>query len=239
MTYFQGFLIPVATDRKQDYLDMAIRTEPIFADYGATRTVECWGEDIMAGKTTDIRKAVQAADDESVVFSWILWPDRATQQAAQDKMMADERMKMPADIPFDGKRMIYGGFDIAYDSGDGGKFGYVDGVVASVADGNRTGFVDFAGKMGGHFLKSGATRVVDGWGADVPDGKVTDFKRAVQAKDGETVIFGWVEWPDKPTRDAGMARLMQDPDMAAAQPAWNGPLAIFGGFVPILDTDHR
>ena len=80
---------------------------------------------------------------------------------------------------------------------------------------------------------------MDGWGVDVPAGKVTDFKRAVQAKDGETVVFGWIEWPDKPTRDAGMGALMQDPRMHETPPVWNGPLAIFGGFTPILDTDHK
>ena len=83
-----------------------------------------------------------------------------------------------------------------------------------------------------------ALRVVDGWGVDVPDGKATDFRRAVQAKDGETVVFGWIEWPDKPTRDAGMGALMQDPRMRETPPPWNGPLAIFGGFTPILDTSH-
>ena len=84
----------------------------------------------------------------------------------------------------------------------------------------------------------GALRLVDGWGSDVPTGKVTDFKRAVQAKDGETVVFGWIEWPDKPTREAGMGALMQDPRMRETPPAWNGQLAIFGGFTPILDTAH-
>ena len=72
----------------------------------------------------------------------------------------------------------------------------------------------------------------------MPAGKVTDFKRAVQAKDGETVIFGWIDWPDKSTRDAGMGALMQDARMRETPPAWNGKLAIFGGFAPILDTTH-
>ena len=102
----------------------------------------------------------------------------------------------------------------------------------------RQGFVDHAAKTAGLLQERGALRVVDGWGVDVPAGKVTDFKRAVQAKDGEAVVFGWIEWPDKPTRDAGMGALMQDPRMRETPPAWNGPLAIFGGFTPILDTGH-
>ena len=141
-------------------------------------------------------------------------------------------------MPFDGQRMIYAGFETTFDTGEGGKFGYVDGMVASVPDGNRQGFIDHAAKTARFFQEKGALRVVDGWGIDVPAGKVTDFKRAVQAKDGETVIFGWIEWPDKPTRDAGMGALMQDPRMRETPPAWNGQLAIFGGFTPILDTDH-
>ena len=139
---------------------------------------------------------------------------------------------------FDGQRMIYAGFEVSFDTGEGGQFGYVDGMVASVPDGNRQGFVHHAATIAGVFREQGALRVVDGWGTDVPDGKVTDFKRAVQAKDGETVVFGWVEWPDKPTRDAGMRALMEDQRMRETPPAWNGQLAIFGGFTPIQDANH-
>ena len=236
MTYFQGFVIPVKTGNKQAYLDMATKVASIFTEYGAMRTVECWGDDVMDGKVTDFKKAVQANDDETVVFSWVGWPDKAACDAAVEKIMADERMKPDGAMPFDGQRLIYGGFEAIFDTGDGGRFGYVDGVVASVPDGNRQEFVDHAAKVARLFQEKGALRVVNGWGADVPDGKVTDFKRAVQAKDGETVIFGWIEWPDKATRDAGMGALMQDPRMRDMPPAWNGQLAIFGGFTPILDT---
>jgi uncharacterized protein YbaA (DUF1428 family) len=152
--------------------------------------------------------------------------------------MADERMSPDGLMLFDGPRMIYGGFETDFDIGEGRKFGYVDGVVASVPDGNRQGFIDRAGRTARFFRQKGARRLVDGWGTDVPTGKVTDFRRSVQAKDGETVLFGWIEWPDKPTRDAGMKALMQDPRMRETPPAWNGQLAIFGGFTPILDTAH-
>jgi uncharacterized protein YbaA (DUF1428 family) len=238
MTYFQGFVIPVLTGKKQAFLDLAKKTAPIFAEYGALRTVECWGDDVMVGKITDLRKAVRANDDETVALSWVCWPDKATCDAAAGKIMADERTKLDGSMPFDGQRMIYGGFEVTFDTGEGGKFGYVDGVIASVPDGNRQGFVDHAAKTTRLFQEKGALRVVDGWGIDVPAGKVTDFRRAVQAKDGETVVFGWIEWPDKPTRDAGMKALMQDPRMRETPPAWNGQLAIFGGFTPILDTAH-
>jgi uncharacterized protein YbaA (DUF1428 family) len=238
MKYFQGFVIPVMTGNKQAYLDMAEKVAPIFADHGALRTVECWGDEVMDGKVTDFRKAVQATDGETVVISWVWWPDKATCDAAAGEIMADDRMKPDGAMPFDGKRLIYAGFEVTFDTAGGGRFGYVDGMVASVPNGNRRGFVDHAAKAARLFQEKGALRVVNGWGTDVPAGKVTDFQRAVQAKDGETVVFGWIEWPDKPTRDAGMGALMQDPRMREIPPAWNGPLAIFGGFTPILDTGN-
>jgi uncharacterized protein YbaA (DUF1428 family) len=238
MMYFQGFVVPVRTGNKPAYRDIAKKTAPIFAEHGALRVVECWGDDLMDGKVTDFRKAVRANDDETVVFSWIWWPDKATCDAATGKIMADDRMKPSGSLPFDGQRLIDAGFEASFDTRDRGKFGYVDGMVASVPDGKRQDFIDHAAKIARFFQEKGALRVVDGWGADVPAGKVTDFKRAVQAKDGETVIFGWIEWPDKATRDAGMGALMQDPRMRETPPAWNGPLAIFGGFAPILDTGH-
>nr|WP_301045233.1 DUF1428 domain-containing protein [Sphingomonas sp.] len=116
--------------------------------------------------------------------------------------------------------------------------GYVDGIVAAVPDGARADFVEHSQGRAAIFLEKGATRVVEGWGADVPAGKITDFQRAVQAKAGETVVCGWIEWPDKSTRDAGMTALMQDERLRANPAPWNGQLAIFGGFTPILDTDN-
>ena len=236
--YFQGFVIPVQAENKQAYLDVAAKAAPIFAEYGSMGIIECWGDDVMDGKVTDFKKAVQATDDETVVFSWVWWPDKAACDAAAAKMMADERMRPDGPMPFDGQRMIHAGFEVSFYTGERGEFGYVDGVVASVPDGNRQGFIDHAATTARFFQDQGALRVVDGWGINVPAGKVTDFKRAVQAKDGETVVFGWVEWPDKATRDLGMRALMQDPRMRDAPPAWNGELAIFGGFAPILDTSH-
>jgi uncharacterized protein YbaA (DUF1428 family) len=131
MMYFQGFVIPVMAENKQAYLHMAKKAAPIFAEYGAMRTVECWGDDVMDGKIIDLKKAFRANDNETVVFSCIWWPDKATCDAADDRMT-----------------------------------------------------------------------------------------------------------PDKPRRDAGMDALMQDPRMRETPPAWNGKLAIFGGFTPILDTCH-
>jgi len=238
MTYVQGFLIPVKEGDKQRYLDLATKAAPVFADYGALGTVECWGDDVPDGKRTDMKRAVKAEPDEKIVFSWVWWPDKATCDAAAEKLMADERMQPDGELPFNPQRMIYGGYEPAYEGGDGGKFGFVDGIVAPTAS-DKAAFVDHARTISAYFLKKGATRIVDGWGVDVPDGKVTDFKRAVAAEEGETVIFGWVEWPDKPTRDAAFAGMMDDPDIQAAPPAFDMQRAIFGGFVPMFDTDHQ
>ncbi|WP_454884565.1 DUF1428 domain-containing protein [Sphingomonas oryzagri] len=117
MGYVQGFLIPVPVAKKDAYRDMAAKTAPIFVEYGATRIVETWGDNLPDGKTTDFRKAVKAEDGENVVFSWIVWPDKATAEAAHEKIRADPRMGDPGDpIPFDGKRMIYGGFVPIFDT---------------------------------------------------------------------------------------------------------------------------
>ena len=96
--------------------------DALFIELGATRILECWGADVKAGKLTDFRRAVNANDDETIVFSWVEWPDRATRDAAISKM--EELMKTdsrwdPAKnpMPFDGKRMIYGGFAPVVDLG--------------------------------------------------------------------------------------------------------------------------
>lgn len=239
MTYIQGFVIPVKPGQKKAYRDMAAKAAPIFADYGATRSVECWGEDIPDGKRTDFKRAVKAEDGEGIAFSWVFWPDKATCDAATAKMKDDERMKPDGDMPFDMQRMIYGGFQVASDSGDSGPFGYVDGMVASVPAEKRRAFVDHAAFMATKLKDKGALRIVNGWGTDVPEGKVTDFNRAVDAQPGETVTFGWIEWPDKATHDTAWGALMAEDLMQQNPPAWDGQRAIFAGFAPILDTDKQ
>lgn len=113
MSYIDGFVIAVPTANKQKFTDHANTGDAVFLELGATRVVECWGDDVPDGTQTDFRKAVQAKDDETVVFSWIEWPDKATRDAAMAKMMdgSDPRMDPEQNpMPFDGKRMIYGGF---------------------------------------------------------------------------------------------------------------------------------
>lgn len=113
--YIDGFLIAVPTANKEKFIAHAKKGDSVFIDFGATRVLECWGDDVPDGETTDFRKAVKAKDDETVVFSWIEWPDKKTRDAGMAKMMADdfddERMDTEKNpMPFDGKRLVYGGF---------------------------------------------------------------------------------------------------------------------------------
>lgn len=118
MPYVQGFVIPVPVAMKEDYRRLAAKAAPVFLENGALRIVETWGDDIPDGKVTDFKGAVKASPDENVVFSWIVWPDKETCQASHDKMMSDERMQPDGPLPFDGKRMIFGGFVPIFDSDD-------------------------------------------------------------------------------------------------------------------------
>ena len=110
MSYVEGFVIAAPTANKQEVIDFSARMDPIFLEYGATRVVECWGDDVPHGKLTDFHRAVAARDDETVMFSWVEWPDKATRDAGMKKMMEDPRMDPSNPMPFDGKRMIFGGF---------------------------------------------------------------------------------------------------------------------------------
>ena len=110
MSYLDGFVIAAPTADKEKFIDHARRMDAIFLEFGALRVVEGWADDVPHGKVTDFYGAVQAKEDETIVFSWIEWPDKATRDAAMEKMQTDPRM-MSEPMPFDGKRMIYGGFE--------------------------------------------------------------------------------------------------------------------------------
>jgi len=111
MSYIDGVVIPVPTGNKQKFIDHSKAFDALFLEHGATRVLECWGDDVKEGKQTDFRRAVQAKEDEAVVFSWVEWPDKATRDAGMTKIMEDPRMRPQSNpMPFDGKRMILGGF---------------------------------------------------------------------------------------------------------------------------------
>ena len=106
-----GFVVAVPNDKKAAYAGMAKKVSDIFREYGALSVVEAWGEDVPDGKLTSFPMAVKREPNETVVFSWVVWPSKDVRQAAHEKVMADPRMHAPGmTMPFDGKRMIYGGF---------------------------------------------------------------------------------------------------------------------------------
>ncbi len=115
MSYIDGYVMAVPTANKQKFIEHAGSVDTIFTELGATRVMECWADDVPTGEVTDFGKAVQAKDDESVVFSWVEWPDKETRDAAMKTMMSedfnDDRMNMEKNpMPFDGKRLIFGSF---------------------------------------------------------------------------------------------------------------------------------
>jgi uncharacterized protein YbaA (DUF1428 family) len=113
MTYVDGFVIPVPKQRIEAYKAAARTAAAVWKDHGARAVVECIGDDTPYGERTSFPRAVEAKEDEIVVFAWILYRSRAERDAVNAKVMADPRMKgMEGDMPFDGKRMIFGGFEM-------------------------------------------------------------------------------------------------------------------------------
>ncbi len=109
MNYVDGFVAAVPAANKEAFLAHAREALPLFKEFGATRIVECWGDDVPKGKVTDFHGAVKAKEDEVVVFSWIEWPSKEVRDTGMKKMMEDPRMQ-DMNMPFDGQRMIFGGF---------------------------------------------------------------------------------------------------------------------------------
>jgi len=113
MTYIDGFVLAVPTANRDAFRKHAEMAAPIFKEHGAVNVVECWGDDVPDGKLTSFPMAVQKKDDETVVFSWIVWPSRQARDEGMKKVMDDPRVQANVNpMPFDGKRMIFGGFEV-------------------------------------------------------------------------------------------------------------------------------
>ncbi|WP_421855517.1 DUF1428 domain-containing protein [Oricola sp.] len=113
MAYVDGVVFAVANARKDEFVAHAKRLAALFKRHGATEVVDCWGTDVPDGDVTSFPMAVKKADDETVVFSWIVWPSKQARDTAWDTVMADAEMNTAMEVmPFDGKRMIYGGFEV-------------------------------------------------------------------------------------------------------------------------------
>ena len=241
MTYIEGFVIAVPTANKQKFIDHANVSDSVFLEHGAIRVVECWQEDIAHGKTTDFYRAVDAHDDESIVFSWIEWPDKATRSAMEAQMDAlmksDDRFNPEKNpMPFDGKRMIYGGFQPIVSEGTATPGSYVQGFILAVPAANHEAYRKMAQDSWPMFQEFGALRLVECWDDDVPEGKVTDFRRAVKAEGHEKVVFSIMEWPTRAVSAKAHELMMQDERMAAMpEMPFDGKRMVFGGFSPIVE----
>jgi uncharacterized protein YbaA (DUF1428 family) len=134
--------------------------------------------------------------------------------------------------------MIFGGFAPIVDEGAGGDMGYADGFLVPVPTANKDAYRALAAKAAAVFKEYGATRVVEAWGDDVPDGKVTDYKGAVKATREEKIVYSWIEWPSKQVRDAAWPKIMEDERMKPnhTKMPFDGKRMIYGGFAPILDA---
>lgn len=116
MNYVDGFVLAVASDKKEAYIQHALEAAEVFIEYGALSLVECWGDDVPEGEVTSFPMAVQCKDNETVCFSWLTWPSKKVRDESMKKIMADPRMHPDNNpMPFDGKRMIFGGFDVVVD----------------------------------------------------------------------------------------------------------------------------
>lgn len=237
MTYVDGFVLAVPDANKEAYRKMASDASKVFRKHGAVGFVENWGEDVPQGKTNCFNSAVMKKPDETVMFSWIVWPDRAARDAGNQAVMADPDLGGPGmEMPFDGMRMIYGGF--AHLLGDPlAKPGVINGSVLPVPSDKRAEYTAAAKKMADLFVDCGAISVVDAWSDDVPEGKVNSFHTAVLKKPGEDIVFSWINWKDQAAHDAGWEKAMADPRMGEFGPQSVGAdmgRMIYGTFRPIV-----
>jgi len=240
MTYFEGFIAPVPEANKDAYRKHARDFSALSPEFGVGRHVEAWDSDVPEGKITDFRKAVDAKPDEKIVFAFFEYPSRQARDAANQKFMSDPRMEdMGKDMPFDGKRMIMGGFDAIVEEGSAGG-SYTDGFVVAVPEGKTEEYRALAAKMAKVFRQHGAARVIEAIGDDVNHGQVTDFYRAVKAEDGEKVVFSFIEWPDKATRDEAWGKIMADESLKPeGDMPFDGKRMFWGGFDKFVDTAER
>ena len=236
MTYFEGFIVPVPEANKDAYTRHGSGVAEALRGLGVRRQLEAWGTDIPEGKATDFRKAVDAQAGENVVFAWFEYPDREARDAANQAMMSNPKMEeMSKDVPFDAKRMIFGGFEAIVEEGSGGG-GFIDGIVVPVPESKREEYRSLAAQNAKVFAEFGATRVIETLGDDIPPGKVTDFYRAVKAQEVETVAFSFIEWPDKAARDEAWGKIMRDQQMQHGGGLFDGKRMFWGGFEVIIDT---
>lgn len=116
MPYVDGFVAAVPNEKRETFREFAVAMSAVFKKHGATQVVDCWGHDVPAGEVTSFPMAVKCEANETVVFGWMIWPSKEVRDAGWETAMADPRMSNPGtgggDMPFDGKRMVFGGFEV-------------------------------------------------------------------------------------------------------------------------------
>jgi uncharacterized protein YbaA (DUF1428 family) len=246
MTYIEGFVIAVPTANKDKFIAHANLGDAVFIDHGALRVVESWQDNVAKGQHTDFFGAVAAETDESIVFSWIEWPNKAACKALSaqmdELMKTDDRFNPEKNpMPFDGKRMIYGSFEPIVEFGEHVDGSYVQGFLIPVPESKKDSYRKMAEDVWEIFHDYGAIRVVETWQDEVPEGKHTDFFRAVKAEAGEKVVFSFMEWPSRAVCDAAHAKMQTDERMkmsADTEMPFDGKRMIYGGFTPIVDLSR-
>lgn len=237
MSYYTGSVTPVPTANRASYLAWVSAAWKVFQAHGALRMVETWGVDVPHGTLTDFHRAVQASEDETVVFAWIEWPDRAFADAAWQAVMQDPAMHALPPMPCDGKRMIHGGFAPVLADGASAGGGWYQGFVLVVPTANKDAYIRMARQVWPMFADTGALGTVEAWGEDVPRGERTDFYRATHAGDGETAMFSWICWPDRATCEAAATAMESaGSDMDMSQMPFDGKRMFWGGFEPLFDS---
>ena len=251
MTYIEGFVIAVPNANKDKFIAHANLADPLFLEEGAIRILECWQDNVEKGHTTDFFGAVDCKEDESVVFSWIEWPDQAARQKAmgrmEELMKTDDRFNPEKNsMPFDGKRMIYGGFTPLVEEGTASADPYVQGFIVPVPEGNKEAYRKAATDFWDVMKDYGARRVIEAWQDDVPKGQQTDFFRSVKAEPGEIVVFSFIEWESREVCDASHEKMMQDERLKKFmeenpdhQPPFDGKRMVYGAFRPVVELTRK
>lgn len=238
MAYYTGSIVAVPTAKKQEYIEHLAAAWQLMRNHGAVRIVESWGVDVPRGKVNDLHGAVDAREDETIAFGWMEWPDKESADNAWQQMQSDPAMQQMPPPPFDGGRMIFGGFQPLFTQGSDRDAGYIQGFVLAVPEDSKSAYADMARQAWAEgFEPHGCLGTVEAWGIDVPHGKRTDFHRATKAETGEVTVFAWCAWPDKATCDA--AHKAMETEMEGKEfpeMPFDGMRMMWGGFQPIFDS---
>jgi uncharacterized protein YbaA (DUF1428 family) len=236
MTVIDGCVLAVPNDAKDKYIAYAQKLANIFKEYGALSVVEGWGVDVPDGKVTSFPMAVKLEENETVVFSWVVWPNKEKRDKAWDVMMKDPRLEEEP-MPFDGKRMIFGLYENVLDIEPENTGTFIDGFLVPCAESAKQAYIDYAKVWAPIFQEYGALAMSENWSIETPPGEVTSVPMAIKQEEGEGVLFSWIYWPDKATRDTNMEKMMKDPRMSQAEPMpFDGKRMIYGGFEKVVSA---